>query len=166
MSSALDIKSKAPFPAGELSNFAAHTFVIDGVACASMEGFLQSLKIEDAAEQQRVCALVGEAAQKAGRHYDWVTSGTLWWRGAPIDRLSDAYQALVNRAYEALFAQSERFRAALAATGDRPLTHTIGKSDPCDTILTSEEYCTRLERIRAHGRCAPRRLDGTAAHGR
>jgi predicted NAD-dependent protein-ADP-ribosyltransferase YbiA (DUF1768 family) len=154
MSSALDIKSKAPFPAGELSNFADHEFVIDGVACASMEGFLQSLKVADEAEQRRVCALVGEQAQRAGRHYDWQTSGTLWWRGVPIDRLSDAYQALLDRAYDALLAQSVRFRRALAATGDRPLVHTLGKSDPCDTILTAEEFCTRLEQLRARGRCA------------
>ena len=159
MSITLDIRSKAPFPAGALSNFAAHKFTIDGITCASMEGFLQSLKIEDVAEQQRVCALVGESAQKAGRHYDWATSGTLWWRGAPIDRLSDAYQALLDRAYEALFAQSDMFRAALAATGDRRIAHTIGKSDPCDTILTTEEYCTRLEQLRAHGRCAATRFD-------
>jgi predicted NAD-dependent protein-ADP-ribosyltransferase YbiA (DUF1768 family) len=154
MSTTLDISSKAAFPAGALSNFAAHKFTIDGVTCASMEGFLQSLKIEDSAEQQRVCGLVGEAAQKAGRRHDWATSGTLWWRGAPIDRLSDAYQALLDRAYEALFAQSDKFRAALAATGDRRIAHTIGKSDPCDTILTVMEFCARLERLRAHGRCA------------
>jgi predicted NAD-dependent protein-ADP-ribosyltransferase YbiA (DUF1768 family) len=48
MSTTLDIRSKAPFPAGALSNFAAHKFTIDGITYASMEGFLQSLKIEDA----------------------------------------------------------------------------------------------------------------------
>lgn len=154
MATTLDIKSTAPFPGGALSNFAAHAFVVDDVACASMEGFLQSLKIEGVAEQQRVCALVGEAAQQIGRAYDWTVSGTLWWRGVPIDRLSDAYQALLDRAYDALFAQSERFRAALAATGDSRLTHAIGKSDPCDTVLTTDEFCTRLEQLRAHGRCA------------
>jgi predicted NAD-dependent protein-ADP-ribosyltransferase YbiA (DUF1768 family) len=154
MSTTFDIRSKAPFPAGALSNFAQHKFTIDGITCASMEGFLQSLKIKDVVKQQRVCALVGEMAQKAGRRYDWATSGTLWWRGAPIDRLSDEYQALINRAYEALFTQSDMFRAALAATGGRRIAHTIGKSDPCDTILTTEEYCTRLEQLRAHGRCA------------
>jgi hypothetical protein len=95
-------------------------------------------------EQQHVCALVGETAQKAGRRHDWATSGTLWWRGAPIDRLSDAYQALLNRAYEALFAQSDMFSAPLAATGEGRIAHTIGKSDPCDTILTTEEYARGL----------------------
>ncbi len=36
----LDIKTKAPLPAGALSNLAPQAFTLDGVACASMEGFL------------------------------------------------------------------------------------------------------------------------------
>jgi predicted NAD-dependent protein-ADP-ribosyltransferase YbiA (DUF1768 family) len=146
----IDIKAKAPFPAGALSNFAAHAFTLDGVACASMEGLLQSLKVADIAEQARVCALVGAEAQNRGRREDW-SSGTLWWRGSPVDRLSGAYQELLDRAYDALFTQAPKFRNALAATGDAPLTHSMGKSDPCETILTEAEFCTRLERLRRRG---------------
>jgi predicted NAD-dependent protein-ADP-ribosyltransferase YbiA (DUF1768 family) len=148
-SSPIDIKAKAPFPAGALSNFAPHAFTFDGVACGSMEGFLQSLKVSDADEQTRRCALVGAEAQGRGQLMDWRSSGTLWWRGKPIDRLSDDYQALLDRAYQALLDQAPKFRSALAATGDAPLTHSIGKSDPCDTILTEQELCSRLERLRA-----------------
>ncbi|ARN83849.1 hypothetical protein B1812_20630 [Methylocystis bryophila] len=145
----VDIKAKAPFPAGALSNFAPHAFALDGIACGSMEGFLQSLKIQDSAEQARVCRLSGAEAQSRGRQEDW-NSGTLWWQGKPVDRLSDAYQKLLDRAYDALFAQAPKFRNALAATGEAPLTHRMGKSDPCETILTEQEFCTRLERLRAH----------------
>src|SRR5258708_7422596 len=63
MTDCFDIKAKAPFPAGALSNFALHAFTFDGVHCASMEGFLQSLKIEDVREQERVCYLAGPIAQ-------------------------------------------------------------------------------------------------------
>ena len=157
MTDTLDIKAKAPFPAGALSNFALHAFTFDGVACASMEGFLQSLKIEDVSEQTRVCGLAGPVAQSVGRKYDWRTRGTLWWRGQPYDRLSDAYQALLDRGYDALFVQSEKFRAALNATDDCRLTHRLGKSDPCETILTTDEFCSRLERLRE------RSLGGRAA---
>jgi predicted NAD-dependent protein-ADP-ribosyltransferase YbiA (DUF1768 family) len=143
----IDIKAKAPFPAGALSNFTPHAFTLDGVACASMEGLLQSLKVADIAEQARVCALVGAEAQTRGRREDW-SSGTLWWRGTPVDRLSGAYQQLLDRAYDALFTQAPKFRNALAATGEAPLTHRMGKSDPCETILTEEEFCCRLERLR------------------
>jgi hypothetical protein len=143
-----DIKAKAPFPAGALSNFAPHAFTFAGVACASMEGLLQSLKIEDIAEQERVCGLDGPVAQSVGRKYDWAVTGTLWWRGQPYDRLSQDYQELLDRAYQALFEQSKKFRDALAASGKARLTHTFGKSDPCLTILTEGELCSRLERLR------------------
>ena len=42
----MDISSGNGYPAGSLSNFAPHGFIIDGVECASMEGFLQSLKLD------------------------------------------------------------------------------------------------------------------------
>jgi protein GP30.3 len=114
-----------------------------------MEGFLQSLKVEDRAEQEHICALAGGEARGRGQRHAWNTTGTLWWRGEPVDRLSAAYQALLDRAYEALFAQSRKFRDALAASGEPKLTHSIGKDDPCETILTTDELCGRLERLRA-----------------
>jgi predicted NAD-dependent protein-ADP-ribosyltransferase YbiA (DUF1768 family) len=149
MGNSIDIKAKAPFPGGALSNLAPHAFTLDGVACASMEGFLQSLKVEDAAEQQALCALAGGEARGRGQSYDWSESGTLWWRGEAVDRLSEAYQMLLDRAYEAMFAQSAKFRAALKASGEAPLVHSIGKDDPTETILTSEEFISRLARLRA-----------------
>lgn len=148
MTNSIDIKAKAPFPGGALSNLAPHAFKLDGVACGSMEGFLQGLKIEDVAEQEQLCGLSGGEARGRGQRHDWQQSGNLWWRGEAIDRLSDAYQALLDRAYEAMFAQSAKFRAALEATGAMPLTHSIGKDDPTETILTTEEFISRLVRLR------------------
>lgn len=40
----IDIYSNGAYLANELSNFAYHPFVLDGVHTNSMEGFLQSLK--------------------------------------------------------------------------------------------------------------------------
>ncbi len=40
----IDIHSKGAYPSDALSNFAAYEFMVDGIPCASMEGFLQSLK--------------------------------------------------------------------------------------------------------------------------
>lgn len=154
MTEPLDIKSKAPWPAGALSNFAAHAFTIDGIACASMEGFLQSLKIADAAEQARVCTLVGEIAQGTGQAYDWRPSQTLWWRGEAYLRRSPDYQTLLDRAYQALHDQSQAFREALAATGGMPLAHSVGKDDPAQTVLTVDEMISRLGRLRDKGRLA------------
>ena len=35
----IDVYSKGEYPADALSNFYPHAFVIDGIQCASMEGF-------------------------------------------------------------------------------------------------------------------------------
>lgn len=55
----MDISSGTGYPASSLSNFAPHEFEIDGVKCASMEGFLQSLKFQNPEMQKYVCSLVG-----------------------------------------------------------------------------------------------------------
>ena len=63
----MDIGSGSGFPSGTLSNFAPHPFVIDGVECNSMEGFLQSLKFSNPEMQKEVCKLVGKAAKFKGK---------------------------------------------------------------------------------------------------
>ena len=63
----MNIGSGNGYPNSALSNFAPHPFVIDGVWCASMEGFLQSLKFESVDMQNYVCTLVGKAAKFKGK---------------------------------------------------------------------------------------------------
>lgn len=63
----MDIGSGAPWPSCALSNFAPHEFVIDGIRCSSMEGFLQSLKFKSPEMQEHVCTLVGKAAKFKGK---------------------------------------------------------------------------------------------------
>ena len=62
----------------KLSNFYPHAFTFDGVKCASMEGFLQSLKYVCPKKQRAVCALSGKDAKEAGANkflwkllHDW-----------------------------------------------------------------------------------------------
>ena len=64
----MDIGSKCGYPNGTLSNFTPHPFVIDGVECASMEGFLQSLKFSSIEMQEYVCSLVGIKAKNKGSY--------------------------------------------------------------------------------------------------
>lgn len=143
----MDIGSGNSYPAAALSNFAPHPFEIDGIECNSMEGFLQSLKFSNPDIQIEVCKLVGKAAKFKGKNKKWWKTQTLWWRGEAIARSSQEYQDLLDRAYNAL-AQNSGFRAALLATGDAVLTHSIGKKDPTHTVLTSKEFCSRLMKIR------------------
>ena len=143
----MDIGSGNAYPSCALSNFAPHPFVIDGVECASMEGFLQSLKFKNADMQKEVCKLVGIAAKRRGREKRWFTTQTLYWQGKEYKRDSQEYQDLLDRAYDAL-SENTGFRKALLATGNATLTHNIGKTRITETVLTRQEFCSRLRAIR------------------
>ena len=143
----MDIGSKQGYPSSALSNFAPHPFEIDGVQCASMEGFLQSLKFKEVDMQNMICGCVGYEAKSRGRTKNWQETQTLWWRGRPMARKGDEYQHLLNRAYAAL-AENKKFRAALLATGDATLTHSIGRIKESETVLTRQEFCSRLTWLR------------------
>lgn len=143
----MDIGSGSGFPSATLSNFAPHPFVIDGVECNSMEGFLQSLKFSNPEMQKEVCKLVGKAAKFKGKKKKWWRTQTLYWQGTEIPRDSEEYQVLLDRAFDAL-AQNSGFRAALLATGNSVLTHSIGKTKITETVLTRQEFCSRLTKIR------------------
>jgi len=144
----MDIGSGKGYLASALSNFAPHPFVLDGIQIASMEGFLQSLKFSNPEMQKHVCTLVGRVAKAKGRGKNWQRTGKLYWNGQEIDRFSDDYQQLLNRAFEALYTQNEAARKALLASGDAVLEHSIGKENPKDTVLTRSEFCSRLMRLR------------------
>lgn len=144
----VDITSSRSYPANVLSNFAAHPFRLRGWRIASMEGLLQGLKCRSPETQAHIFTLIGRAAKKAGAQHDWETAQILFWRETPIDRHGTDYQRLLDEAYGVMFAQSHRARRALPDTGDAVLTHSIGGSDPRETVLTEAELCDRLMRIR------------------
>ena len=143
----MDIGSGTGWPSAALSNFTPHPFVIDGVACASMEGFLQSLKFKEPAMQVEVCKLVGKAAKFKGKKKKWWRTQTLYWKGVEYKRDSEEYQELLDRAFDAL-AENTSFQKALLATNNATLTHSIGKSKIQETVLTKQEFCSRLTKIR------------------
>lgn len=145
----MDIGSGRGYPSSALSNFAPHPFVLDGVSIASMEGFLQSLKFKNPEMQKHVCTLVGRAAKAKGRGKDWQRDGKLHWNGQEIDRFSDEYQMLLNRAFSALYTTNESAKKALLASQNAVLEHSIGKQSPRDTVLTRSEFCSRLTMLRA-----------------
>ena len=143
----MDIGSGTGFPASNLSNFAPHAFTIDGVECASMEGFLQSLKFSNPEMQKEVCKLVGRAAKFKGKKKKWYRDQTLYWQGKPYKRDSNEYQELLDRAYDQL-SKNEGFRKALLATGNATFTHSMGKNKQSETVLTVKEFTSRLTKIR------------------
>lgn len=144
----MDIGSGHGYPADALSNFAPHPFVLDGIECNSMEGFLQSLKFSNPDMQREVCKLVGRAAKFKGKKKNWYVKQVLYWQGKEIPRDSDEYQMLLDRAYMAMATQNRGFQCALLATQNAALTHSIGKTKINETVLTRSEFCSRLTKIR------------------
>lgn len=145
----MDIGSGKDYPSCALSNFAPHPFVIDDIECASMEGFLQSLKFKSPEIQVHVCTLVGVKAKFKGKNKKWWQTQTLYWKGVEINRHSKEYQDLLDRAFNEL-AKNSGFRRALLASGTAVLNHSMGKTDESKTVLTTREFCSRLTKIREH----------------
>lgn len=135
------------YPSNKLSNFEEYHFFIDGIECSSMEGFLQSLKFENPETQQNVCLLFGKKAKFKGKKKKWYLTQILYWMGNPINRHSEEYQVLLDKAFQCLSANID-FQKVLLDTSNELLKHSIGKSDPYRTILTEEEFCSRLMMIR------------------
>lgn len=147
----IDIHSKGEYPSYVLSNFAEYEFYIDDVKCLSMEGFLQSLKFKTVKKQKQVCLLSGKDAKNSTRHtiaqLRWRITHNLYWQGKRINRFSDEYQKLLDKAYEAL-SQNSDFEKALMDSSPYTLAHSIGKTDKRKTVLTEYELISRLERMR------------------
>jgi hypothetical protein len=152
----MDIKSGKTYPSCALSNFAPHPFVFEHVKCNSMEGFLQGLKFKNAEMQEHICTLVGFKAKKAGANKNWQRSQLLYWQGIPYARSSDDYQTLLDAVYWELFDQNDKARKALLATLDSNLTHSIGRRKKSETVLTAQEFCSRLLSIRKRLQIADR----------
>lgn len=145
----MDIGSKSSGPAGKLSNFTPRPFIFRGIPCNSMEGLLQGFKCKDPEIQKHCCTLVGFKAKKFGSKKNWQTKQTLWWQGEAIKRDSDEYQQLLDEAFEALFTTNEKAKKTLLASGEANLTHSIGRTKANETVLTRQEFCSRLMKIRA-----------------
>lgn len=156
----IDIHSKGKYStdddtkkiAIELSNFTAHAFTLDGVECASMEGFLQALKYVSPKKQREICKLTGKTAKVAGDgKFLWKLLHEAFWQGKRYDRLSPEFRKLIFRAYSAMYAQNEAFRAAIEETREKKLIHSIGEPNPKKTILTEREFICMLYRLRRMG---------------
>lgn len=146
----IDIRGDKKGVEGGTSNFRRYKFVFDGVECDSMEALVQAFKFQNPEVQRLVCQIKPRMAKLLGteRNAVWQPARTLWWNGQAYDRFGDEYQALLDRAYEAL-AQNPDFVQALLATGEEFLTHSVGEADPAKTVLTEEELCSRLMKLRS-----------------
>lgn len=144
----INIYSKGDYPSNILSNFAPNGFLIDGVRCASMEGFLQSLKFRNVKRQNFICSLTGKVAKKCGKKKKiWKITGNAYWQGKKYKRDSVEFDNLIKRAYAAMY-QNDIFKRALESTCGKELRHTIGKHKKRATMLTEEEFISNLNLLR------------------
>lgn len=97
------------------------------------------------------CKLVGKAAKRKGAGKNWQRTQTLYWKGSELNRTSKEYQDLLDKAYNAMYEQSDSFRKALSVSGNGSLTHSMGKTSQNETVLTISEFCGRLLRLRETG---------------
>lgn len=148
----MDVGSKNKYPRGKLSNFTHFQFIFDGVLCNSMEGLLQSFKFENIESQKITCTLTGFDAKRkgSGRNKYWQEKQTLWWNGKSYPRKSKDYQILLNKAYNALYI-NEEFKKTLKDAGNSIFTHSIGKNNIKETVLTESEFCKRLQHLKDKG---------------
>lgn len=144
----LNIGAGSQYPSNDLSNFANHDFEIDGVSCASMEGFVQALKVSDVRIQVQICNLVGREAKLAGSEYHWKQNQVLYWQGVCYARDSQEYTNLITRAYDELF-KNKQFKQALKDSGKALLFHTMGRNRKSETVLTKQEFIGQLNRLRS-----------------
>lgn len=142
-----DIYSKGLWDEVYLSNFCETDFVFDDVQIKSLEGFLQSLKTSDEEKQKSICLLVGNDAKTIGSFLVDFDGTHLHWKGKTIDRFSEEYHTLLRRVYLARFEHDANFRQALEYTKNKKLIHTVGKSDPKETILTEAEFIYLLSEL-------------------
>lgn len=144
---AIDIWSGNPYPSYALSNLCHNEFDFEGVHCGSMEGLLQAIKWRDEKVQLAKCAMEGRRAKKRSTS-EWQAHQLIYWKGKSMQRQSPEYWTFLQKAYEAMFQQCERFRKALLLTKGKKLYHLKGVKNPTKTILTEKEFCTLLTELR------------------
>jgi predicted NAD-dependent protein-ADP-ribosyltransferase YbiA (DUF1768 family) len=120
----INVVSDSPDPTiRPIGNFSPAPFDLDRERYASVESFWQGLKFPEGPERKRVAEMSGPEAREAGgkRGYGITVS----YQGRDIAVGAWEHWRLMRRSCEAKFDQNNEARAALLATGDRPLTHIV-----------------------------------------
>jgi predicted NAD-dependent protein-ADP-ribosyltransferase YbiA (DUF1768 family) len=118
----INVTSTSPDPIRLIANFAPTPFDLDGVRYACVEAFWQSLRFP-AAERAGVAAMDGATAKRESARQPYGAS--VVYDGREIAVGTYEHWQLMRRACKAKFAQNADARAALLATGERPLVHIV-----------------------------------------
>jgi predicted NAD-dependent protein-ADP-ribosyltransferase YbiA (DUF1768 family) len=131
-----------------ISNLAHTPFELHGRAYASVEAFWQGLKFPDEDRRFQIAALHGVEAKQAGR--DAPDGETLIYGDKTIPVGRPGHWALMKQACRAKFTQNAEARAALLATGERPLTHRVRRdSETIPGVITADIWTRIRATLRA-----------------
>jgi predicted NAD-dependent protein-ADP-ribosyltransferase YbiA (DUF1768 family) len=117
------VSSSSDALARPISNLATSPFELDGRLYQSVESFWQGLKFEDEADRERLAALEVPHARQLGKSRGY--GATVSYAGRDIPVGAWEHWRLMEQACRAKFQQNEEARAALLATGERPLVHIV-----------------------------------------
>lgn len=106
-----------------ISNLADTPFELDGRRYQSVESFWQGLKFPLEADRMRIAECEGLRARSEGSRQGY--GKTISYQGAEMIVGTWQHWQLMERACEAKFEQNADARAALLATGERPLVHVV-----------------------------------------
>lgn len=130
-----------------ISNLAHTPFNLDGHDFASIEGFWQGLKFPDEAVRRSIAKLHGHEARLAGSPAE--THDNFLYQGQQVRVGTWDHWKLMERACEAKFKQHAEAKAALLATGSRPLTHKTGRdSHNIPAVIMADIWMSIRDRIR------------------
>ena len=146
-----DISDERGYPYGMLDPSAPVRFEIDGVRCASLQGFLECLKFDKVADQKNISKYVGKSAIKRGQNKDnpgnQKADRILYWQGESFKRNGKEFDDLMHRVFREM-AQNANYQKALLLTEKHDLSHSKGKSFKKDTLLTKNELTKYLKDLR------------------
>ena len=155
----LDIFS-ADLESGCLSNLFPYNFdfymskygiyFLKPIKCLSMESFLQGLKIKDPSLQKEFMESYSGLNSIKLKYAieDWRKDGFVYINGYKIDRCSISYSDIITSAYDCLYETNSMFRElAIPYASKFHLIHSIGKTDPKESLLTESEYINQLTRL-------------------
>ena len=148
-----DISDQRGFPFGMLDPSAPVRFEIDGVECASLDGFMESLKFERIVDQKNVTKRVGADAKNQSKNKDFWPHNVkadreLYWQGESFKRNSKTFDRLLARVFRQMI-RNPIYHEALMSTEDADFTHSKGKANKKDTVLTKKELTDNLKAVRA-----------------
>lgn len=149
LNNVINIRYGQSGPAGGLSNLYPRPFVFRGINCGSVEGVLRGMQFQSQQVQHQIAKLYGHKARRAGTlETSWHDTGLFYWNGKSFNRFSDEYQDFLDELYVSAFTQNNEAKNFLLSTKDAKLIHTVGHTNPNETILTVKEFCGRLTEIR------------------